>query len=90
MDFVHYDLNQLRAGQIVEVTLDTAANVRLLDDQNFHGYRSGRQYSFYGGYVTESPYRVRVPHGGHWHLAIDLGGYPGQVRSGVRVLGGGV
>jgi len=86
MDFVHYDLSQLRGGETVEVTLDHAANVRLLDDSNFSGYRSGRQYSFFGGHVTQSPYRIRVPHGGHWHLVIDLGGYSGQVRSGVRVM----
>jgi hypothetical protein len=89
MDFVYYDLNQLRGGEVVEVTLDTAANVRLLDSPNLQGYRGGRQYNFYGGYVTQTPYRVRVPHGGHWHLVIDLGGYSGQVRSGVRVLGAG-
>jgi hypothetical protein len=89
MDFVHYDLKQLDGGAVVEVTLDSAANVRVLDDANFHGYRSGRQYRFYGGYVTQSPYRVRVPHHGHWHLVVDLGGYSGQVRSSVRVLRGG-
>jgi len=88
MDFVHYDLNQLQGGEVVEATLDTAANVRLLDDLNFRGYRDGRQYNFYGGYVRGSPYRTRVPHNGHWHLVIDLGGYSGQVRSSVRVLRG--
>lgn len=86
MDFVHYDLNQLRGGEVVEVTLDTAANVRLLDGPNFQGYRSGRQYTLYGGYVTQSPYRIQVPYSGQWHLVIDLGGYSGSVRSDVRVL----
>lgn len=88
MDFVHYDLQQLNGGEVVEVTLDTAANVRLLDEANFNGYRAGRQYSFYGGYVTSSPYTTRVPHSGRWHLVVDLGGYPGEVRSSVRVLRG--
>ncbi len=86
MDFVHYDLKQLNEGEVVEVTLDAAANVRLLDEPNFGGYRAGRQYSFYGGHVTRSPYMTRVPHGGHWHLVVDLGGYSGEVRSSVRVL----
>lgn len=88
MDFVHYDLGQLNGNDVVEVTLDTAANVRLLDSLNFNGYRAGRQYNFYGGYVTLSPYRIRVPHGGRWHVVVDLGGYAGQVRSSVRVLSG--
>lgn len=89
MDFVHYDLNQLRGSEVVEVTLDSAANVRLLDSLNFRGYREGRQYTFYGGYVAQSPYRIQVPRSGVWHLVIDLGGYSGQVRSGVRVLSAG-
>ena len=85
MDFVHYDLGHRNGGDTVEVTLGTAANVRLLDSFNFNIYRQGGQYNFYGGYVTRSPYSVRVPTAGNWHLVIDLGGYAGQIRSAVRV-----
>lgn len=88
MDFVYYDLGHLQGGEVVEVTLDSAANVRLLDDLNFRGYRGGRQYTFYGGYVTKSPYRTQIPNRGQWHLVIDLGGYPGRVSSSVRMLPG--
>lgn len=88
MDFVHYDLKQLGRGETVEVTLDSAANVLLLDSSNFSSYRHGRRYNYYGGYVTRSPYRVPVPRAGHWHVVIDLGGNSGRVRSGVRVLPG--
>ena len=86
MDFVHYDLHQLSAGEVVEVTLANAANVRLLDEHNFALYRQGAQHRFYGGYVTQSPYRLNVPSAGHWHVVIDLGGYSGQIRSSVRVM----
>ncbi len=88
MDFVHYDLNQRNAGDVVQVTLGTAANVRLLDDLNFNSYQRGGRYSFHGGYVTKSPYAVQVPSAGHWHVVIDLGGYAGQIRSAIRVLPG--
>jgi hypothetical protein len=88
MDFIHYDLKRLDRGQIVEVTLDHAANVLLLDSTNFNSYRSGRRHTYYGGQVTQTPFRVPVPRSGHWHVAIDLGGYAGRVRSGVRVLPG--
>jgi len=88
VDFVDYDLGFLNSGAVVEVTLWTAANVRLLDVSNFNSYRQGGQYQFYGGYVTQSPYAIRVPHPAQWHLVLDLGGYPGQIRSAVRVLGG--
>jgi hypothetical protein len=29
-----------------------------------------------------------APHPGHWHLVVDLGGYPGTVRGNARVLEG--
>jgi hypothetical protein len=88
MEFVHYDLQQLRRGQVVEVTLDSAANVLLLDSAKFNSYRSGQRYHYYGGHVTRSPHRVPVPQDGHWHVVIDLGGQSGQVRSAARVLPG--
>lgn len=86
MQFRHYDLRQLRAGQVVEVNLaGNAANVRLMDNNNFLKYRNGRAANYYGGHVTSSITKLRVPSSGHWHLAIDLGGYAGTVRSSVNV-----
>ena len=87
MQFLHNDLGHLRGGEVVEVTLDKAANVKLMDSGDFSGYRSGRRHSYYGGYITKSPYRVTVPDSGNWHLTVDLGGYAGSVRAGVRVFG---
>jgi hypothetical protein len=87
MNFLLYDLH-LRAGQIVEVTLDKQANVRLLDDLNFASYKAGRQHTYYGGLAKNSPIRIAPPHAGHWYLVIDLGGYPGTVQASVRMLGG--
>ena len=46
------------------------------------------QHHYYGGYVKRSPYRIPVPRSTHWYLTIDLGGYAGKVRHGVRVLSG--
>jgi hypothetical protein len=86
MQFLHNDLGQLQDGEVVEVTLDKAANVKLMDSNDFSSYRSGRGHEYFGGYVTRSPYRMGVPRSGHWYLAIDLGGYAGSVRAGVRVL----
>jgi hypothetical protein len=86
MNFVHYDLGNLQAGQTIEVQLDLAANVQLLDPANFNHYRSGQQFSFFGGHVRQSPYRLSVPSSGHWHLAIDLGGRAGTINTSVRVF----
>lgn len=89
MQFIHHDLGNLHGGEIVEVTLQgNAANVRLMDSSNFSNYKAGRQHRCIGGHATRSPVRLQVPHSGHWHVAVDFGGYPGQVRTGVRVLPG--
>ena len=89
MQFTHYDLGNLSRGQIVEVTLSgSAANVRLLDSSNFQRFKSNRRHTFYGGHATRSPIRLSVPRAGRWHVVIDLGGYKGRVRSGIRILPG--
>lgn len=87
MNFLHYDL-QLKAHQVVEVTLDKQANVRLLDDINFGRYRSGQQHTYFGGLAKVTPVRLAPPHAGRWHVVIDLGGYGGTVKASVRTLGG--
>lgn len=89
MNFTHYDLGSLSGGEIIEVTLSgTEANVRLMDSSNFQSYRSGRRHKYFGGHATKSPVRLQIPHSGHWHVAVDLGGYTGSVRSSIRVLPG--
>ncbi|MGE5607804.1 MAG: DUF1883 domain-containing protein [Bacillota bacterium] len=89
MNFTHYDLGYLNGGEVVEIVLSgNAANVRLMDSSNFSSYKAGRNHRYYGGYVTRSPARLSVPHSGHWHVAVDLGGYGGSVRTGIRVLPG--
>ncbi|MBI1928648.1 DUF1883 domain-containing protein [Candidatus Poribacteria bacterium] len=75
MNFLHYEL-QLSSDDVVEVTLDKQANVRLLDDINFHD----------GGLAKVSPVHLRPPHAGRWHVVIDLGGFAGTVRASVRTI----
>jgi len=83
MNFTHYDLGNLSAGTIVMVGLEgTEANVILLDAANFARYRSGQQAHYSdGGHFSQSPARLIVPHDGAWHVAVDLGGFDGTVRS---------
>jgi hypothetical protein len=87
MQFVHNDLGLLHGGELVEVTLSSQANVKLMDSSNFANYRQGGQHRYFGGHAKRSPIRLQVPSAGHWHVAVDLGGYSGSVRAGVRVLG---
>lgn len=87
MEFTHYDLGNLDKGRIVEITLQgNAANAQLLDSTNFSNYKNGRQYRYIGGLAKQSPIRLKTTHSSHWHVAVDLRGMRGTVRSSIRVL----
>ncbi len=86
MNFLHYDV-RTESGDAIEVTLTgNAANVLLMDEFNFQNYRSGRQYSYFGGYFKQSPAVLKAPSAGRWHVVVDLGGGAGRVSASVRVL----
>jgi hypothetical protein len=85
MNYLHYDLS-LGLEELVEVTLDKQANVKLLDDVNFRNYRNGSRHAYYGGLAAKSPAVLAPPRPGKWHLIVDLGGYPGEVRASVRTV----
>lgn len=87
MRFVHHDLGQRKAGEFVEITLKgNAANVRLLDGSNFSSYRNGRRHRYTGGLARRSPARLQIPRSGQWHVAVDMQGLRGSVRSSARIL----
>ncbi len=88
MQFIKHDLGQLSGGEIAEVSITNAANVRLLDSDNFLKYRSGRRHKYIGGHYKHSPVQFEIPRAGHWYVVVDLGGYPGEVGSDCRVLSG--
>jgi hypothetical protein len=87
MSHLNYEFDA-DAGDVVDVTLDRAANVLLIESSNYGGYKQGGTYRYYGGYATKSPVRMAVPRPGHWHVVVDLGGGPGQVRASARLLSG--
>lgn len=87
MNFLHSEFD---AGpeDLIEVTLDGQANVILLDNLNFEKYKKGESYRYHGGLAKVSPVRLVPPHRGHWNVVVDLGGYAGTVRAGVKHLQG--
>jgi hypothetical protein len=85
MNYLHYNLD-LAPGEVVEVTLDKQANIRLLDETNFERYKRGAQHTYHGGFAKRSPVRISPPRPGHWHLVIDLGGYAGSVKAAVQTM----
>lgn len=88
MNFLKYDLGNLRRGELVEVTLTSGANVRLMDSSNFNNYKNGRKHKYYGGLASQSPVRIAVPNSGHWYVAIDMQGLRGSTNASVRVVQG--
>ena len=89
MNFTHYRLGHVDRGSVVEVTLKgSAANVRLMDNSNFNSYKAGPQHRCIGGLAKRSPVRLQVPRSGNWHVAVDMQGLRGTVRSSIRVIPG--
>jgi hypothetical protein len=85
MEHLRYDLGNLKKGSTVVVTLSSQANVQLMTQGEYSNYKAGRRYSYHGGRVTRSPFRIGVPSAGHWVVAVDLGGYPGRISASVAV-----
>lgn len=85
MNFLKYEVDA-GPNNIVRVTLDTQANVRLLDTANFQNYRNGQPHKYYGGRAQVSPVDLKPPYYGHWYVVIDLGGYGGTVHASVQVI----
>ena len=52
------------AGDIVVVNCDHQCNAMVMDDSNFQGYRSGRQFHYYGGHYTMLPAQIVIPNSG--------------------------
>jgi Domain of unknown function (DUF1883) len=88
MNFIHTDMGPRQAGDVVEVTISSVANVRLMDAYNFNSYKNGMKHIYTGGVARESPIRLTVPSFGHWHVAIDIHGIQGSsgLKAGVKVV----
>lgn len=80
MKFIHWDI-QAGPDNVVQVQLDRAANVLLLDDTNFAAFRRGGRHSYFGGYYKQTPVRLVPPRETHWHVVVHLGGYVGRVNA---------
>lgn len=85
MQYIHAHefLNQ---GDVVRVTLDRQANVRIFDDINYSNFRNGRRATYYGGLAKVSPAEITVPRSGHWNVVIDLGGARGNIKYNIQYL----
>ena len=85
MNYLHQEFDA-GPNDVIEVTLDHAANVLLLDPINYSNYKNGHPYRYHGGYAKTSPLRLSPPRADHWHLVVDLGGNTGTVRASASLL----
>lgn len=84
--YTHYDLQDIREGVIIEITLSAIANVRLMTHADFDLFKNARQHKFLGGVAKKSPIRLTIPKNAHWHVIVDMEGHPGKVESSIRVV----
>ncbi len=85
MRFLHCDFHG-GPDNVVQVELDHAANVILLDDINFSAFRRGSRCRYFGGYYKQTPVRLVPPHEGSWHVVVHLGGYAGRVNASMALI----
>lgn len=76
----------IAGGRTVRVHIDTQANVLLMDDINYSHYKNGGSYRHGGGFYTESPALIGVPHSGNWNIVINLGGGSGTIRHSIEII----
>ncbi|MBQ6313498.1 DUF1883 domain-containing protein [Candidatus Saccharibacteria bacterium] len=86
MEFGYFDLGYLAGGEIVEVSISSAANVCLMEYADFFYYKNGCSFNYRGGYSRYSPVRITVPHGGRWYVTVDLGGYSGRLSYDCQII----
>lgn len=86
MNFLQFDLGNRQRGEVIEVTLTSGANVRLMTSSEFSNYKSGRRHQFIGGLAKQSPIRLQIPSPGKWYVAVDMQGLRGTTRASVRTL----
>jgi hypothetical protein len=84
--YSHYDLNEQRAGTVIEITLSAIANVRLMNSSNFERFTETLKHQFLGGVAKKSPIRLAIPEAGHWHLVVDMEGHNGLAESSVKMI----
>lgn len=84
--FTHYDLRELRAGAVIEVSLNAVNNVRLMTSGNYQRFTELLDFKFIGGIAKKSPLRLTIPETSHWHLIVDCEGHHALAESSVKML----
>jgi hypothetical protein len=87
MTHLHKALN-VNTKDIISVKLSGPAFVMLMDDNNYNLYCNDLEYEYYGREVKQrSPYRLRAPVAGRWHLVIEQSDPAQSVDVAVQIEG---
>ena len=84
--FIQSDLGYRNRGDVLEVSLTSGANVRLLDPSNFERYKQGERHQYHGGLAKQTPVHIGIPSSGRWYAVVDMQGLRGSTRAGFRVI----
>jgi hypothetical protein len=86
VNYLHYNVTT-GPHDVIRVHLKgSAANVLVMDDNNFRNFKSGSNYQYAGGHYTQSPAVIRPPLPGRWNVVVNLGGLAGTVNAVVQVI----
>ncbi|MDR2897985.1 MAG: DUF1883 domain-containing protein [Spirochaetaceae bacterium] len=86
MNYLHNEV-YLTTDDVVTVSIDDAANVRLFDTVNYTRFRKGSaNCDCIGGRAERSPVRLSPSYNGIWHIVVDLGGKSGEVKASIEVV----
>lgn len=58
----------------VEVSLQHASDVFLVDSSNYRKMNSGQKFTYFGGHYTKTPVNITVQGSGRWYLIVRGGG----------------
>jgi len=82
MKFGFHDIGIIEEGHAVEIVLDYATTVLVMDQTNYVAYKSNSsQYRAISKYVTFLPYIVRLPRTTRWFVVVESKGQVGEVNS---------
>ena len=85
MERIKYDINLVNNNSVIEVFLNTQANVMLMTLGNYNQYKNGCGFNYLGGLAKVSPYKITTNLIGHYILVIDLGGHI-NIQSKVNII----
>lgn len=85
MNFSYYEFD-VGPDRVIDVSVDKPVNVFLVDRSNFHRFKNGKDFEYYGGQAKRTRVPLRPPRRDHWFVVIDPSPINGTVRHSARVI----